>query len=137
MHQQIALIIHVLGVVLWIGGTATTAWTAASLVSDGEQKALSAVRKALLMLGAPGMLLAWLGGLAMLIAGWSRYSHEGWMHAKLAIALVLAGLHGALVGRVRKAIAGTAKPSSGFFAGVAVGYLVLALAAISLVMIQP
>jgi putative membrane protein len=137
MAQQIAVVLHVLGVVVWVGGTVTAAWTAASLVSDGEKKALSAVRKALLMIGAPGMLLAWVGGLAMLIPGWDHYRHAGWMHGKLTIALILSALHGVLVGRVRRAAAGTASPTASLFAGVAIAYLVLALAAIGLVMLQP
>lgn len=137
MGQQIALVIHVFGILLWVGGTATAAWTAASLVSDGEKKALSSVRKALLVLGAPGMLLAWLGGLAILVPGWEQYSHAGWMHGKLTIGVVLAGLHGVLVGRVRRAAAGTVAATPGLFVGVAIAYLALALVAIALVMIRP
>ena len=137
MGQQIAVVVHVFGILLWVGGTATAAWVAAALVSDGEPKALSAVRKSLLMLGAPGMLLAWAGGLAMLVPNWSQYSHAGWMHGKLTIGLVLAGLHGALVGRVRRPAAGTRLATPSFFAGISIAYLVLALAAVGLVMLRP
>jgi putative membrane protein len=137
MTQQVALVLHVFGVVLWVGSTVAAAWMAASLVSDGETKALSAIRKTLLMIGAPGMLLAWIAGLAILVPGWDRYSHAGWMHGKLTIALVLSALHGVLVGRVRRAVAGTATPNASLFVGVAVAYLVLALAAIGLVLLQP
>ncbi len=137
MAQQIALIVHVFGVVLWVGSTSAAAWTAASLVSEGERKSLSSVRKTLLMLGAPGLLLAWAGGLAMLVPGWSHYSHAGWMHGKLTIGLILSVLHGVLVGRVRRAAAGTAPGSPTLFVGVAIAYLALALVAIALVILQP
>jgi uncharacterized membrane protein len=134
---QIALVVHVLGILLWVGGTITAGWTAAGLVASGETKALSSVRSALLAIGAPGILLAFAGGLAQLIPNWSTlYAHAGWMHGKLTIGLVLAGLHGMLIGRVRKAATGEVK-TPGVFMGIAVAYAVLALIALGLLMFRP
>lgn len=134
---NIALIVHLLGLVLWIGGAITCSWIAASLVAAKETKALSSVRSALLAVVTPGILLAIMGGLARLIPFWSaEYAHAGWMHGKLTIGLVLAGMHGLLVNRVRKAATGT-PVSPGVFVSIAVGYAVLALIAMALAILRP
>ena len=133
----IALIVHVVGLLLWIGGAAACAWIAAGLVSAGETKALSSVRSALLAVVLPGMLLALAGGLGRLIPGWSTsYAHAPWMHVKLLLGLILAGLHGVLVARVRKAAAGQAA-TPGLFVGIGAGYAVVALVAASLAILRP
>lgn len=133
----IALIVHFVGLLLWVGGAAACAWTAAGLVAAGETKALSSVRSALLAVVLPGMLLALAGGLARLIPGWSTsYAHAPWMHTKLLLGLVLAGLHGLLVARVRKAASG--QPATpGVFVGIGASYAVVALIAASLAVLRP
>lgn len=135
--SDIALIIHFLGLLMWIGGAATCSWIAASLVSSGDTKALSSVRSGLLAIVMPGILLATLGGLGRLIPNWStHYAHAPWMHIKLTIGLVLAGMHGLLVNRVRKASTGTPVPA-GMFVGIGVTYVVLGLVAASLAILRP
>ena len=134
---NIALVVHFLGLLLWIGGATTCAWIAASVVSSGETKALSSVRSALLAIVMPGLLLATIGGLARLIPNWSAlYAHAPWMHAKLTIGLVLAALHGVLVGRVRKASTGT-PVAPGIFVGIGVTYVVLGTVAVALAILRP
>jgi uncharacterized membrane protein len=134
---NIALVVHFLGLLMWIGGATTASWMAASLVSAGDTKALSSVRSALLAIVVPGILLATIGGLARLVPGWSaHYAHAPWMHAKLTIGLVLGGLHGLLVNRVRKASQGTAV-APGVFVGIAVTYAVLGLSAVALAIVRP
>jgi putative membrane protein len=135
---NLAIVVHLLGLLLWIGGATTCAWIAAGLVAAGETKALSSVRSALLAIVAPGISLAAIGGLARLVPGWSAYyAHAPWMHAKLAIGLVLGALHGVLVGRVRKAAKGTQPASPGTFVAIAVAYVVLGLAAVALAILRP
>jgi protoporphyrinogen IX oxidase len=47
----------------------------------------------------PAMIVSW--GLGLWLA-WSSFGFKGgWLHAKLALVLLLSGLHGYLVGRVR------------------------------------
>jgi uncharacterized membrane protein len=134
---NVALVVHFLGLLLWIGGAITCAWMAASLVSAGELKALTAVRSALLAVVMPGILLATIGGLARLLPMWSaHYAHAPWMHAKLTIGLVLGALHGLLVGRVRRASQGT-KVAPGLFVAIAVAYAVLGLAGVALAILRP
>jgi len=84
-----------------------------------------------------GVVLATVGALARLIPGWSaHYAHAPWMHIKLTIGLVLGGLHGLLVNRVRKASQGT-PVAPGTFVGIAVTYAVLGLAAVALALFRP
>ncbi len=134
---QLSLVVHFLGLLLWIGGAATASWMAASLVAAGETKALSSVRSALLAIVAPGIVLATVGGLARLVPAWGTYyAHAPWMHVKLVIGFVLGGLHGVLVGRVRKASQGVPVPP-GVFVGIAVTYAVLGGAAVALAILRP
>lgn len=147
MLREISLIVHLVGVVVWIGGSATGAWTAAQLISapsgasvsaSAPHAGLVAVRKALLALTMPGILLAWAGGLTMFVAHFeTMYAHAGWMHGKVALGVVASGLHGALVARVRKASDGTKPGSPGLFAGLAMGIVLVALVVVALVILKP
>jgi uncharacterized membrane protein len=135
--MNIALVVHFLGLLMWVGGAMTCAWMAASVVSAGETKALSSVRSALLAIVMPGIMLATIGGLARLVPNWSaHYAHAPWMHAKLTIGFVLGALHGLLVNRVRKASQGTSV-APGLFVGIAVAYAVLGLAGVALAILRP
>lgn len=135
---NIALVVHFLGLMLWIGGAMTCAWMAAGLAASGDTKALSSVRSALFAIVMPGIVLATIGGLARLVPNWSaHYAHAPWMHAKLTIGLVLGALHGVLVGRVRKAAAGTQPATPGVFVGIAVAYGVFGLLAVALAILRP
>ena len=49
------------------------------------------------------MLIAFAGGFGMLIPNFAElYAKQGWMHAKLALLLVLAGATGVLTGKLRR-----------------------------------
>lgn len=129
---NVALVLHLIGLVLWLGGATFASWTAASLVASGETKALASVRSGLLAVVTPGLVLATLGALARLLPGWTaHFAHAPWMHAKITIGIVLAGLHGFLVGRVRKAMRGDAVPA-GLFVALAVAHAALTTLAVAL-----
>lgn len=53
----------------------------------------------------PSLILVWVFGLLMLFIDWQRGGQlflEGWMHAKLALVLVISGLHGYFIGLGKK-----------------------------------
>src|SRR5687767_2916244 len=105
MLRDISLTMHVAGVILWIGGSAAGAWTAAQLATstvEVRRAGLDAVRRALLTLTMPGIALAWIGGLLLFVTALDVYARAGWLHGKIMIALVVSGLHGVLVSRVRR-----------------------------------
>jgi len=138
--REAAIFVHVLGLLLWIGGTVAGALTAAHLAAapkEARGEGLIAVRRVMIVLGVPGVLLAWAGGLGMLVPGWSEtYAHAGWMHGKLTVALLLTALGGMLTGRIRRAAAGS-EPSAPALRGLAIAFLVLAAMAVALVAVRP
>lgn len=136
MDQLLLRAAHVFGVILWIGGTATAALIVAFAAADASAKVAAAARRAVLYVATPGLLLAWLAGLVVLITGWAGYKSAGWMHTKLTVALVVTGLTGMLTGRLRRAAGGgDAKP--GLLRGLALGILALAVAVLVLARLQP
>lgn len=58
-------------------------------------------RKLLKVIMNPAMLATWVFGLLMLHANMGLMTGQGWMHAKLALVLVMSGFHGYLA-RTRK-----------------------------------
>ena len=140
MLREISLIVHIAGVVLWVGGAAAAAWTAAQLATaspEARREGLGAVRRALLAVVTPGILLAWVGGLTLFLSALDLYARAGYLHGKITIAVVISALHGVLVARVRKAADGTREASAATFGGLAMAIVVLALAAVALVILRP
>jgi protoporphyrinogen IX oxidase len=137
MMLELARVLHIFGVLLWVGGMVTGAAAGITLVgkADTEREAgLDAIRGALRILATPGLLLAWLGGLVMLMSAWSEvYARAGWMHGKLTIGIILSGLHGMLLARTRPGKPAASRP----FVIVLAATLLLALANIALVVLRP
>lgn len=135
--QLTARLLHVLGIILWIGGSVTAALMV--VMAAGEvQKVAAAARRAVLAIATPGMLLAWAAGLTVLAGGWSAvYAKAGWMHGKVTVALIITGLTGVLTGRLRRAAAGTGEVNTGLLRGLAIAILVLALVVLFLARFQP
>jgi putative membrane protein len=141
LFRDVAVATHLIGVILWIGGTATAAIVAiAAAREEGAARTamLSAARRAVLVLATPGLLLAWIAGLAYLVPSFTTlYARAGWMHGKLTILIVLTALTGVFTGRLRKAAAGTKPPSVGLFAGVMLTLLVAAAIVAFLAELRP
>lgn len=137
MILELARIFHIFGSLLWVGGMATAAASAISLASKPEaqrEAGMDAVRNALRMIATPGLLLAWLGGLTLLISNWSAvYAHAGWAHGKLTNGILLSAVHGMLMARTRAGRPASARP---FAIGLGLT-LLLALGNIALVVIRP
>jgi len=137
MILELARIFHIFGVLLWVGGMATASAAAMTLVgkADAQREAgMDAVRNALRILATPGLLLAWAGGLTLLVSNWSAvYAHAGWAHGKLTGGILLSGVHGMLLARTRPGRATSARPFV-----IALGLtLFLALGNIVLVVLRP
>jgi protoporphyrinogen IX oxidase len=99
--------LHFIGIIFWLGGAVTVAVAAAGLAGQAERSHATAARAAALRVATPGMVLAWVGGLGMLVPYWSAvYARAGWMHGKLTLVLVAAALTGVLTGRLKRAAAG-------------------------------
>lgn len=133
----LARVVHVAGIVLWLGGMIALASLVALGAKDVGSGIAGAARKAARIVVTPGLVLAWIGGLAMLIPYWSTiYARSGWMHGKVTIGLIVAGLTGMWTGRLRR-IAGSPGESSRGMLGISVATLVLTVIAIVLVFVRP
>ena len=94
--------LHFLGITFWIGSAVAVA-IAASAPSPLESGIAQSLRKISLRITSPAMLFAFAGGFGMLIPNFAElYAKQGWMHAKLALLLVLAGATGVLTGKLRR-----------------------------------
>lgn len=131
-------VLHVVGNIFWLGGVVSVALVAAGLAGHEERSHAVPLRRAALLIATPGMVLAWVGGLGMLIPGWSElYAKAGWIHGKIAIALVAAALTGVLTGQLRKAAKGTGTLKPGLLRAIAWTVLLLVLLAVSLAIYKP
>lgn len=125
-------ILHVVGVIAWIGGGTVAALAMALLASEAIELRLTAaraLRTAVLWVVTPGMLVGLGAGLVMLLSDWALlYAKAPWMHAKLTVGLIATGFSGVLSGRLRRASTDTGALAPGAFRTAA---LVLALSAVA------
>jgi putative membrane protein len=139
--HDLAIATHLVGVILWIGGTATAAMVAlAGAKAAGESRTaiLTAARRAVLFIGTPGLLLTWIAGLAYLVPNFmDLYARAGWMHTKLTLLVGMTALTGVFTGRLRKAASGAKEPSVGLFAAVVLVLFVFAAVIAFLAELQP
>lgn len=139
--RDLALSAHFIGLILWIGGAVTAATVAASAArapEEGRRIALVAARRAVLYWATPGMLLAWAGGLTVLVPDFGvLYARAGWMHAKLALLVVLTALTGVFTGRLRRAAEGRRAASGGLFNGLGVALVIGATLVVLLAKLRP
>jgi len=136
---RIALALHLIGVILWIGGAIAAATVAASASAEKDStSALAGARRALLFWATPGMLVAWLGGLGMLLPNFmDMYARAGWMHTKLTLLLAASAVMGVLTGRVRKAARSDKPASAGLLNGLAGALLLMSIAVVGLAILKP
>ncbi|MCC6874685.1 MAG: CopD family protein [Sandaracinaceae bacterium] len=138
--RALAIATHIVGLILWVGGTASAALVAASVADAAEETrkvAYGAARKAVLFIGTPGVVLTWIAGLSVLLPDFSvLYARAGWMHGKLTVILLLTALTGVLTGRLRRAAKGTAV-SATTFSGLAIGLVLGAAIIVFLAILRP
>jgi putative membrane protein len=100
--------IHILAMVVWLGGMLLLAAVIPAISSSGFRiptlppKMLQSIRKWDLKITAPAMALTWTMGLSM--AGMGHLFGSGWLHVKLPLAFLLAGLYGVQSGSLQRAI---------------------------------
>jgi uncharacterized membrane protein len=139
--RELAVATHLIGAMLWIGGTVAAAVVAiagARETGDTQKAVLTAARRAALYVAAPGLLIAFVAGLAYLVPNFTTiYARAGWMHGKLTLVLIAAAMTGVFTGRLRRAAAGTKPASVGLFAAAALVSVLVAAAVSFLAELQP
>lgn len=96
--------IHVIAVIAWMAGMLylprLMVYHAEAQTGSIQSETFKIMERRLLKgIINPAMSLAWMLGLYLAWAGFGLKG--GWLHGKIALVLVLSGLHGYLVGRVR------------------------------------
>lgn len=138
MSPLVFKLVHYVGSLLWVGGIVAVALAAASVPEGARKDAGPALRRAALSVATPGMVLAFVGGLAILVPSFSAlYATAGWMHGKLTLVLLMAGLSGALSGKLRKLAAGEGEVKPGALKGMAGGLLLMAVVVVALATLKP
>jgi protoporphyrinogen IX oxidase len=101
---------HLLAMVIWLSGMIVVplllSRRSRQPVPTAEAEAL---RRAFARVCTPSMIAVWILGLTL--AQMSGWFSEGWVMAKIGLVLVLSGLHGALVGQLRRVAAGDPVPA--------------------------
>ena len=92
------LVLHLFGIVLWIGGLLMTAALLSQHARESSPEAIGALtrleKKAMCTMADPGALLAILAGITMILSNPSYYLYATWLHFKLTLVVVLIILHG-------------------------------------------
>jgi protoporphyrinogen IX oxidase len=138
MLRDSALVLHVLAVVVWVGSSVLAGVLAARATVEAEPTrgaVLALVRTTFSKVSTPALLLAWVAGLAMFVLSFDAYRHAVWLHVKITVALVLSGLHGALLARMRPERAAKATPNT--FGALTAGVVGCAVVAVALVLLRP
>ena len=96
---------HVIFMVFWLAGLFMLPRQCIYMLdhlpgSPGEAKWATRMGKLRKIILTPALIIVWVLGLSMAYSG--GWFTSGWLHAKLALVLVLTGYHGWLVGQTRK-----------------------------------
>ena len=136
MSMIIFRYLHFLGTMFWIG-TAVAVAIAASAPTPWESGIAQALRKVTVRVTTPSMILAFAGGIGMLVPNFADvYAKQGWMHGKLGLLLILAGATGVLTGKLRRWAQGQeVDPST--FARLAAVISVVAVLIVTLAVFRP
>ena len=135
MQLKLALLaLHLLGAIFWVGGIAALAMlvlsaqkTGGKTVSGSSVDQAGAARLARFVarrVVTPAMLIAFVGGLAMFAMGIDGYLKMGWLHGKITLAVVAAGLSGVLTAKLKR-VADGEPPRA--IAGLTIGVVLVAV----------
>ena len=128
--------LHFLGMTFWIGSAVAVA-IAAAAPTPWESGIAQTLRKVTLRVTTPAMLVAFAGGIGMLIPNFADfYAKQGWMHSKLTLLLILAGVTGVLSGKLRRWADGE-EIGPKTFSRLAVAISVLSILIVTFAVFQP
>lgn len=94
MPITVLMTLHAVGLILWIGGALSAGRVLGMAASEREparEALLDLAGELLRRMGVPGMILTIGTGTGMIAVNASYYLGQGWLHAKMALALVPLG----------------------------------------------
>jgi putative membrane protein len=134
--RALALMIHVVGFIVWLGSLFSMARTLVARDAETEESfrtRLGVLARAEGRRADIGAGLALLGGMWLLSNAPAFYLHQPWMHMKLTLVVALLGAHGFLRVKAKRASMG-----EGRFPRAALSVLwVLAIGIVALVVFRP
>jgi len=106
------LLVHVLGIVMWVGGLMITTQVLMQHAQEPSKEAREGLGRLEVKLrksmSNPGAILTVLSGVVLVALNPSYYLHARWLHLKLAFVLLLLVLHWVTVARAKAFRAGQA-----------------------------
>ena len=135
------VLLHLIGLVLWVGGLLAVTHVLilhSQETSPYARAALAQLETRLLSrLAHPGAALMLIAGPWLVLTNTAYYLHAGWFHAKLILVVVLAGLDWLACRRTRGLVTeqATIPRHQGLFLHIAIGSVFVAL--LVLVLLKP
>ena len=105
---------HLVSLFVWIGGMVAVALSLRHPVVSFLKQLKTYDR----IITSPAMVAAWVFGILLAVQG--GWFAQSWLAIKIALALILSGLHGVLAGKLRRSTSGATDP-------VAIGHFLLPL----------
>ena len=128
---------HIVAVFAWMGGMSGVvylfAWHARAETSSPQAAMLSALERRIVQLLRD--TIAW--GIGLWLAWQGAWFSSPWLQAKLGLVIVLSGLHGWMVGAVRRFAEGGQGRGVSFYVGVNIAGVLLTVAVIVLAVVKP
>lgn len=107
---------HVMAVVAWFAGSFYIFRLFVYHIeasSEDVKSTLSVMeRKLIKVIMTPAMIASWILGLALVASQWPGILHQGWIHVKLLMVLILSGYHGYSSKIHKQLVAGTCRLTS-------------------------
>lgn len=97
-------VLHVLAIISWMAALLylprLMVYHVEAPVGSQQSETFKVMERKLLNgIMTPAMIVSWVAGLYLAYAGFGFKG--GWLHAKIALVLLMSGMHGFLIGRVR------------------------------------
>jgi putative membrane protein len=133
-------VVHILALIAWMAGMFYLPRLFvyhAGVAKGGEQAQLFALMERRLMryIMLPALLVTWLSGLYLASTG--NFFSAGWLHGKLALVIILTGLHGYFSLLRKDFLRQTNHHSAAFYRGINEVPTILLIGIVILVVIKP
>ncbi|MGP3592065.1 CopD family protein [Vagococcus sp. WN89Y] len=129
--------LHIIAAIVWTGGMLVMAvvagWSAAQVDKTVAVGLVKDVRSWSRRVTSPAMLLLWIAGIVMILAH-GQWPH-GWLIVKIAVVILLSGLHGFLSATLRRMAGNEAVKGAGVISK-ATALIIVAVAVIILLAVM-
>ena len=130
--------IHLIGVVVWVGGLWCLPWILYYQVVSPQSAAVTGIGRAAMRLVNPAGILVLVSGVSLIIAtGAGGLGTGAWMHVKIVLILVIGAVHGMLSKQRKLCERGESTRSAGHFRLLFGILLVLTIAVVFTVVLKP